>query len=70
MILLQTVIYHPTKAQRKTYDNHKHGGDHMGSPPPCFPPPCAIPLDGGIVFLIVGACLLAFVKLRTKIMKL
>ena len=22
--------------------------------PPCFPPPCGIPLDGGISFLIVA----------------
>lgn len=28
-------------------------GPPMG-PPPCWPPPCTIPLDGGISFLIAA----------------
>ncbi len=33
-------------------------GPPMG-PPPCWPPPCTIPIDGGISFLIAAGAALA-----------
>ena len=38
----------------------KPGG---GGTPPCWPPPCSIPIDGGISFLIVAGATLAGKKL-------
>ncbi|MBN8704121.1 MAG: hypothetical protein J0M08_13720 [Bacteroidetes bacterium] len=34
--------------------------------PPCWPPPCGIPLDGGITFLAAAGIALAGKKLYNK----
>lgn len=37
--------------------------------PPCWPPPCGIPLDGGLTFLAVAGAALAGKKLYNKKIK-
>lgn len=62
MTLLQTVIYHPTKAQKNTW--HKERGKPAK---PCGhgnQEPCAVPLSDYIPLLVILGILLAIKKLR------
>jgi len=62
MTILQTVIYHPTKAQRKAHESRGKGG--MGTPP-CGNgnQPACIPLTDHLWILIVIGGILAIKKL-------
>jgi len=40
-------------------------GPGMGMGPPCWPPPCNIPIDGGLGFLVVSGIALAGKKLHS-----
>ncbi|NQY66562.1 MAG: hypothetical protein HRT72_02405 [Flavobacteriales bacterium] len=42
------------------------GGGGGSSEPPCWPPPCTIPIDGGLSFLIAAGAVYGGKKIMAK----
>jgi hypothetical protein len=42
------------------------GGPPTGDEPPCWNPAACVPIDSGIVFLIIGGAILGMIMIRRR----